>query len=191
MTFGFDDDAGAGEDPEVIFAAPVLDDYYIGISGEGNAAYNPVDATGAVAGAIGGVEVIIHRNPTQIGSSLGNLLNGSEAANYIVSLAGNDTVSGGDGRDTLAGGDENDQISGGNGADQIYGEQGNDVLNGDNGLDVVSGGLGNDTIDGGRGGDVLSGGVGDDSLSSGIGFFVDTLRGDEGRDVLLGGRAMT
>ena len=62
-----------------------------------------MDATGAVAGAIGAVEVIIHRNPTQIGSSLGNLLNGSEAANYIVSLAGNDTVSGGDGRDTLAG----------------------------------------------------------------------------------------
>ncbi len=182
---GFDDDSGAGEDPELIFVAPVLDDYYIGISGEGNTVYSGIDGTGTVSAAgVGDYEVIIHRNPTQIGTSIANFFTGGSANNYIVTLAGNDTASGNDGDDTIAGGDDNDSLTGNNGQDVLFGEHGNDTLRGQNGSDVLSGGLGNDTVDGGAQDDVVSGGAGDDSLIGGSGN--DSLTGDAGSDALNG-----
>jgi Ca2+-binding RTX toxin-like protein len=162
---GFDDDSGTGEDPELIFSAPNTDDYYIGISGEGNSVYNGLDGTGTVAGQVGAFEVIIHLNPTHIGTSLANTVNGDVGDNYIVSLAGNDTINAGDGRDTLAGGDDDDSLSGQNGDDDLYGEHGNDALFGGAGADVLVGGLGNDTLDGGTGADTLDGGTGIDTAS--------------------------
>ena len=99
VQIGFDDDAGFGEDPELIFNVPVFGDYYIGITAEGNSTYNALDGTGVVNGvAIGDFEVIVHRNPTQIGSSASNVFIGDATANYIVSLSGNDTVTGNGGR---------------------------------------------------------------------------------------------
>ena len=203
---GFDDDSGFGDDPELSFAAPNAGTFYVGISGEGNATYNALDGTGTVAGVTGNYEVIVHRNPTQIGSSGTDTLFGNFAANYIVSLGSNDTVNGNDGDDTLAGGDDQDSLFGGNGLDVLYGEHGNDNLFGGNGSDVVSGGLGedslfggagndvlsdgigNDSLDGGQGADLLAGGLGNDNLFSGLGVFADTLRGDDGIDFLSGGR---
>ena len=187
VQIGIDDDSGFGEDPELVFNAPLLDDYYIGISGEGNGTYNGLDGTGTVNGAAtGSYEVIIHRNPTLIGSGTANLLNGNGQANYIVSLGGDDIVSGNDGDDTLAGGDDNDQLTGGNGLDVLYGEQGDDNLSGANGSDLLSGGLGNDILNGGNGTDLLEGGSGDDNLNGGAGFSADTLDGGTGNDILLG-----
>ena len=186
VQIGFDDDSGFGEDPELIFNVPILDDYYIGITAEGNSAYTALDGTGTINGvATGGYEVIIHRNPTQIGSSISNSFTGDESANYIVSLSGNDTVSGGDGQDTLAGGDDQDGLSGGNGRDQLYGEHGNDTLNGGTGRDVLSGGLGVDLLNGQSGDDLLDGGDGNDNLFGSTGL--DTLRGNVGNDTLNGG----
>lgn len=186
VQIGFDDDAGFGEDPELIFVAPVLDDYYIGLSGEGNSTYDGLDGANTLAGAVGDFEVIVHRNPTQIGSSLANAINGDETANYVVALAGLDTVTGGDGRDTLAGGDDGDSLRGGNGQDVVYGEQGDDALFGDKGRDVLSGGIGLDTLDGGAADDILEGGAGADSIDGGKSG-LDTLRGDAGSDTLNGG----
>ena len=185
IIIGFDDDGGFGDDPELIFVAPNFDDYYIAISGDGNSSYNGFDGTGTVAGTIGDYEVIIHLNPTLIGTSSGNSLLGTEGRDYIVSLAGNDTVSGGDSADTLSGGDDFDQITGGNGRDVLYGDSGNDALDGGNNSDVLSGGFGLDTLLGGNGDDILQGGLGNDSLNGGGNN--DTLRGDDGDDVLLGG----
>lgn len=51
VQIGFDDDAGFGEDAELVFVVPVLDDYYFGISGEENSSYNPVDGTGTTPGS--------------------------------------------------------------------------------------------------------------------------------------------
>jgi Ca2+-binding RTX toxin-like protein len=182
---GFDDDSGVGEDSELIFNAPSTGSYFVGITAEGNSAYNALDGTGIVNGvATGAFEVIVHRNPTLVGSSLGNTISGSGLSDYIVGLSGNDTILGGDGNDTLAGGDDNDDLNGGNGNDILYGEHGHDILNGFGGNDVIVGGLGNDTIAGGGGNDVLEGGTGDDSLSGSIG--VDTLRGGDGIDNLIG-----
>ena len=104
IIIGFDDDAGNNEDPELIFVAPNFDDYYIGISGEGNLAYNGTDGTGAVGGTIGNYEVILHIDPTLIGSSGVNSFTGTTRADYIVGLGSNDTITAGDSNDTLAGG---------------------------------------------------------------------------------------
>lgn len=187
VQIGIDDDSGTGDDPELIFAAPNTDDFYIGISGDGNSTYNGLDGTGTLAGATGDFEVIIHRNPTQIGSGTANSLIGDATANYIVTLGGNDTVTGNDGRDTLAGGDDQDSLLGGDGNDMLYGEHGNDTLRGDRDSDVLSGGLGNDFLDGGSASDLLTGGDGNDRLLGGEGTSADTLQGDAGDDTLSGG----
>lgn len=187
VQIGFDDDSGFGEDPELVFAAPTTNDYYVGISGEGNSAYNALTGAGAAAGAVGNYDVIVHRNPTQIGSSLSNLFTGSDGDNYIISLAGNDTANGGLGQDTLAGGDDNDSLNGGDGRDVLYGEQGADTLDGGRGADVLVGGLGNDRLSGGTttANDLLEGNAGDDTLLDGNG--ADTLSGGDGDDSLNGG----
>lgn len=177
---GFDDDAGFGQDPELVFVVPVPGSYYVGISGEGNDAYTSLDGTGTVAGTLGDFEVIVHRNPTQIGTSAINVLAGDDAENYIVSLAGDDIVSGNDGNDILAGGDDNDTLSGGAGRDVLHGEHGNDTLSGGNGRDVLSGGIGNDLANGDAGNDIIEGGAGDDTLNGGTG--ADTMRGGDGDD---------
>lgn len=188
VQIGFDDNSGFLSDPELIFVAPFADDYYIAISGDGNSTYNPIDGTGAVAGAVGEFEVIIHRNPTQTGSSLGNSFNGSDGNNYIVALAGNDTVLGNAGQDTLAGGDDLDTLNGGDGRDVLYGEYGNDTLDGFRGSDILLGGVGNDRLSAGidPASDFLDGGAGDDTLLDGNG--ADTLLGGTGADSLNGGQ---
>jgi Ca2+-binding RTX toxin-like protein len=186
VQIAFDDDSGTGEDPELIFAAPSTARYFIGISGDGNETYNPLDGTGLVAGTPGLYEVIVHRNPTEVLTSSGTSFNASFASNYIVALAGNDTVFGNDGDDTIAGGDGQDSLRGGNGRDVIYGEQGNDTLLGDRGDDILVGGLGDDTLDGGGDRDRLFGGAGDDSLFGGGGNLADSLFGGDGDDTLSG-----
>ena len=182
---GIDDLAGAASDPELIFGAPSAGAYYVAISGDGNASYNPADGTGTLSSPFSGeFEVIVHLNPTLIGTNSAQLISGDSVSDYAVGLAGNDTQYGYDGNDTLAGGDDNDSLFGGNGRDILYGEQGNDRVAGDRGQDVLTGGLGNDTLNGGANEDLLQGGTGDDSLIGGSEN--DTMQGDAGADALLG-----
>jgi Ca2+-binding RTX toxin-like protein len=177
---GFDDDSGFGEDPEMIFNTPSSGSFYFGISGEGNSTYNGFDGTGTVSGPTGVHQVIVHLNPTHVGSSLANSLTGSASDEYIVSLAGNDTINAGGGRDMLAGGDDQDSLSGDDGDDDLYGEHGNDTLLGGQGADILIGGLGDDSMEGGAENDRLSGGDGVDILVGGTG--VNTLEGGVGDD---------
>ncbi len=167
VQIGFDDDSGAGEDSELIFNVPIFDDYYIGISGEGNSAYSGLDGTGTVAGAVGAFQVIVHINPTLVGSAIANVLNGGVGDDYIVTLAGNDTVAAGAGQDTLAGGDDNDSLSGDDGEDDLFGEHGADSLFGGAGADHLAGGIGDDLLNGGIGADTMVGETGNDF------YFVD------------------
>ena len=187
IIIGFDDDAGFLDDPELIFVAPTFDDYYIGISGEGNSAYNGLTGAGAVPGTVGDYEVIVHINPTLIGNSGINSLGGTAGNDYTVGLGGNDTLTGGLGNDTLAGGDDNDSLVGDGGRDVLYGDRGNDSAFGGQGNDVLSGGWGADSLDGGAQNDLISGGLDNDILFGGAGNGIDTLRGDEGQDSLFGG----
>lgn len=77
---------------------------------------------------------------------------------------GNDTIYGGNGRDTLLGGAGADTLWGGNGNDVLYGSDGNDRLFGDAGYDRLVGGDGNDVLNGGPGSDDLYGGAGADTF---------------------------
>jgi Ca2+-binding RTX toxin-like protein len=178
-----DTDSGFGEDPELVFAAPSATAHYVGISGEGNFSYDALTGAGTVAGAAGDFEVIVHLNPTKIGNSNSNVLNGTANGDYMVSLAGNDIVNGNDGNDTLAGGDDQDTITGGAASDVLYGEHGDDTLSGDAGRDVLMGGIGNDLLNGGVDDDLLDGGSGNDTMTGGEG--IDTLSGGSGQDILV------
>jgi Ca2+-binding RTX toxin-like protein len=185
VEIAFDNGNGSGEDSELVFAAPNTGDFYIAVSGDLNTTYNPLDGSGTLIGDSGFFTAIIHRNPTILGTSGSNTRAGTEGADYLVLLAGNDTATGGDGRDTLCGGDDTDSLSGGNGGDVLYGEHDNDILSGDKGNDVLSGGQGLDTLNGGKGNDIVQGGAGADSLLGSDGL--DTLYGDAGFDSLEGG----
>ena len=66
-----------------------------------------------------------------------NVFIGTDAAESIEGLGGNDIIRGGGG---------NDAISGGAGDDQLFGEAGNDVLRGGTGNDLLDGGAGIDAV---------------------------------------------
>ena len=66
-----------------------------------------------------------------------NVFIGTDAAESIEGLGGNDILRGGGG---------NDSLSGGSGDDQLFGEAGNDVLRGGPGNDLLDGGTGVDTV---------------------------------------------
>jgi Ca2+-binding RTX toxin-like protein len=93
-------------------------------------------------------------------------LQGSDGADTVSLLAGNDSFSGGPGGDT---------IDGGAGNDNLYGGDGNDVINGGDGNDTITGDLGNDTLRGGAGVDQLTGKEGDDTYWFGRGDGQDSI----------------
>ncbi len=181
---GFDDNSGAGEDTELVFAANATGTFYIAVSGQGNSTYNPVTGDGAVVGDDGVFTAILHRNPTAVGTSASNNRVLTEGHDYAALMAGNDTADGGDGRDTLSGGDDSDSLIGNAGRDQLYGDADNDRLFGGGNTDVLVGGNGLDSLFGGISADILEGGLGDDSLRGGTGL--DTLDGGAGIDALFG-----
>lgn len=79
-----------------------------------------------------------------LGSSDADILAGTEAADGMQTLGGDDRLSG-------AGG--NDVILGGAGSDTLRGDAGNDLLFGDGDDDYLNGGEGNDKLEGGSGND--------------------------------------
>ena len=120
-------------------------------------------------------------------------LNGSNAADSIDGLGGNDrirgygdddAINGGDGADFIFGEGGNDTILGGNGNDVLFGNAGNDILYGEADNDYLIGGDGDDLLNGGAGNDGLLGDAGDDILFGEDGD--DTLSGDSGDDLLFG-----
>ncbi len=180
---GFDSGGGSDSDSELVFAALATNDYYVGVSGVGNATYLALDGSGALPGDAGDFTITIHLNPTMIGSNLAESFTGTTGGDYVVSLSGVDSLYGGDGDDTLAGGDDNDVQFGGIGLDLLYGEEDNDRLTGGNGSDVLVGGQGNDSLFGGNDDDIVQGGAGNDKLNDGLGN--DTLIGDSGQDGMV------
>lgn len=123
-----------------------------------------------------------------------DLIVGTENADTIDLLSGNDTyfglggndkILGGDGNDDIRGGDGKDLVSAGPGSDRVLGEEGDDALNGNGGADQLFGGAGADTIHGGQQGDSLFGDEGDDFLYGDRGD--DWLDGGAGNDRINGG----
>jgi Ca2+-binding RTX toxin-like protein len=113
------------------------------------------------------------------GSSLADVISGTDGGERFDGRAGNDSLVGNGGSDTLFGGDGTDTLNGGTGDDFLYG--------GDSEADqrdMINGGDGNDSIDGGWGNDELLGGDGNDTVIGNLG--VDRLVGNAGDDVLSG-----
>ena len=124
------------------------------------------------------------------GTDFAEKINGLGGNETIWADGGNDTVDGGAGNDFLHGGDGNDLITDLGGDDLIWGDAGNDILKGGDGIDQVIGGVGDDTLYGGLGADAaISGNDGHDVLYGGDGKVVlGVMDASDGGDVIHGGR---
>jgi len=126
-------------------------------------------------------------------------LTGSQEANQLYGMRGNDRILGGAGDDVLVGGADNDTLRGDAGSDVSYGGAGNDQLwagGTDDAADTLIGGAGNDIAGGGVGADFMVGGGFSDGAVNDLGLGTadssaedgsDTLFGGDGNDTLLGG----
>ena len=136
------------------------------------------------------------KNPNGTGNS-SSLIVGTDFAEKINGMGGNetiwgdggiDTIDGGAGNDYLHGGDGNDVITDLGGDDFLWGDAGNDTLNGGDGIDLVFGGEGVDILYGGQGADEIIGGDGNDVLYGGAGKVVNgVMDAADGGDVMGGG----
>ncbi len=113
-------------------------------------------------------------------------LEGTEIADFIEGLGGDDRILAQAGDDFVDAGDGNDLVIAAQGDDVVNGGQGNDRLFGGIGNDDLSGGIGNDRLDGEAGDDTLRDGAGDDTVNGGSGNDLFVL--GAGSDSLLGGR---
>jgi T5SS/PEP-CTERM-associated repeat protein len=142
-------------------------------------------------------------NDILAGSQFANTINLLSGDDVYSGLGGNDTVDGGGGNDgiylgagadiafgrggndLIRGGSASDEISGGAGRDELFGDGGSDVIEGGSGGDLIFGGAGGDMLFGGNAGDIIDGGSGNDVIN-GEGF-TDTLNGGDGDDTITGG----
>ena len=110
---------------------------------------------------------------TIVGTSEGEVLNGTDGRDVILARGGDDEIYGNDG---------NDLICAGRGADVVKAGAGRDIMRGAGGKDRMAGQGGNDKVRGQARGDRLRGGAGDDLLAGGPGK--DRCRGGSGADTL-------
>ena len=124
------------------------------------------------------------------GTDFAEKINGLGGNETIWADGGNDTVEGGAGNDFLHGGDGNDLITDLGGNDYLWGDAGNDTLKGGDGIDLVFGGIGDDMAYGGLGADAsVNGDDGNDILYGGEGKVVNgVMDATDGGDVINGGR---
>lgn len=108
-----------------------------------------------------------------------------DGADHIVGGAGNDQIDAGAGNDIVFGGAGNDVIRGGAGHDRLYGGDGDDIIYGGAGDDVIAGEAGNDVIDASTGDDIVDGGSGDNIIDSGAGN--DVVTAGDGNNIVFAG----
>ena len=93
---------------------------------------------------------------------------GTDLADLIVALQGNDAVNGGLGDDRIYGGSGDDYVFGMEDDDRVFGGTGNDLVSGGDGDDFLDGGNGDDTLVAVTGDDTMFGGTGNDHLFGGF-----------------------
>lgn len=125
------------------------------------------------------------KRATIVGTQGADHLQGTAAADVIVSLGGRDRIEGGRGDDLICSGAGADTVEGGIGDDRIDGGDGSDYLRGEGGADLISGRGGNDRVFGEQGRDRLAGGGGRDYLTGTAGR--DIIKGGAGADFATGG----
>ncbi|WP_281560384.1 hypothetical protein [Thalassomonas sp. RHCl1] len=105
---------------------------------------------------------------------------GSETANSISGLGGNDQIQGNGYVDFIDGGSGNDTLWGMGNNDTLLGQSGDDTLFGGDGDDLLLGGDGADRLVGQNGNDRLWGATGDDVYYSSAGYSgFDTINDDK------------
>ena len=114
-------------------------------------------------------------NANGVGNA-GEMFSGTDLADRIDGLGGNDTIRAGGG---------NDILNGGSGVDYLYGDAGDDIINGDSENDFIYAGDGIDTVRGGLGIDVIFGHAGNDTIFGGVD--ADVIVGGTGNDTIYGG----
>ena len=149
---------------------------FVGTPGAGDLGTVNVTVTASDSGGLQASDIFA----ITVGSSGGNVINGTDRANTIFGTGSADTINALRGNDTVRAGAGDDTVFGGFGNDVLYGDRGNDTLYGEQGNDELFGGAGNDFLLGGAGNDLLEGGAGDDLLNGGTGF--DLLTGGSGAD---------
>jgi Ca2+-binding RTX toxin-like protein len=124
------------------------------------------------------------------GTSLDDLINGSQQEDLIFARHGDDTVNGNGAHDEIHGGGGNDTLNGNADGDTFFGDGGGDTLVGGDGEDNFSGGRGPDTINAAfndtvhpTGFEVSVGGRGDDHIYADDGQ-VDHIGCGDGTDVV-------
>ncbi len=123
----------------------------------------------------------------QLGSAVGDLINGLVGNDLLVGGGGDDRINGGDGNDVLDGGDGSDMIYGNRGNDTLFGRFGNDYLNGGQGDDLIYGNQGNDTVAGSLGRDTVYAGQGNDLVDYSAFSDAQIIYGNMQDDILRGG----
>ena len=116
------------------------------------------------------------RRATIVGTGEVDKINGTAAADVIVT---------GDGGDRVNGRGGSDLICTGSGRDRVRGQGGNDRVNGGTSADVLLGGNGSDLLIGGQGAEFIAGAAGEDTMNAGAG--ADFMIGATGNDRYLGG----
>lgn len=106
-------------------------------------------------------------NPITGDANFNNLF-GTDLADLIKGLGGNDAINGSLGDDRLYGGSGNDYVFGNEDDDRVYGGSGNDVVSGGDGDDLSYGGGGDDDIIAVAGNDTMYGGTGNDDIFGGF-----------------------
>ena len=155
--------------------------------GEDSFAYTVDDDQGATSNAATvGVTVELDLNPIT-GTNGHDFRFGTNGADLIQTLDGNDNVSARGGDDIVLGGAGNDRLIGEAGDDLLMGGSGIENLSGGAGLDILVGGPGNDNLAGGSGLDtaIFAGAFADHGISGfGTTRIVQDHAGDGGRDIL-------
>ena len=106
-------------------------------------------------------------------------LKGTDQADVLSGLAGNDEIYGGSTNTADQTGTGRDQLYGGDGDDTLYGGDGDDNLFGDADVDTLYGEAGDDTLTGGAGDDFLLGGAGTDTYVFETGDGADTIQSED------------
>jgi Ca2+-binding RTX toxin-like protein len=109
---------------------------------------NPGQTVGQIDFGNYETQILPDGNDTIHGNAGNDTIYGDNGGGFpptIVTIGGDDVISGGSGADLLYGQDENDLIKGGGDNDLIYGNEGDDTMDGQAGNDTVEGSLGDDT----------------------------------------------
>ncbi len=174
---------------------------FAALSGSGTQVAFLSDASNLVSGDTNGVRDVFVSTDSRFTAGADSVtlrlsasIGTSSIGEFVDALAGNDVITGSAGNDIIIGNGGNDTLNAGNGNDNLIGGTGNDILNGGTGsdtatyADATSGVTVSLAVSAAQ---AVGGGLGSDTLADIENLFGsdfdDTLTGDAGINILVGG----